>query len=218
MNIGPPVAKDENLQFFGKVMASISHEIKNVMAIINEKSGLIKDLTLIAQKGMPLDVNRVQSIADDLRTQIKRADTIVKNMNKFAHSVDEEMQEVNLSELTGLMTLLAERTVSRLGVSLHFQPVPSDIIIRTRPFLLEFMIWKCIELSMDRCGETKSVNISLEKKEHHAQLLFMIDNKSLEQTLPTKDISWLMESLQAGLTIHAQESQLILSLPDKLAE
>ena len=31
------------LQFFGKMTASISHEIKNVMAIINESAGLLDD-------------------------------------------------------------------------------------------------------------------------------------------------------------------------------
>jgi len=218
MSTAQPVAKPETLRFFGRVVASISHEIKNVMAIINEKAGLLKDLTLIAQKGMPLDVNRVQSIADDLQTQIKRGDAIIKNMNKFAHSVDEEMQEVNLSELTGLMIMLAERTASRLGVSLHFQPASSAVVIRTRPFFLEFMIWKCIQLAMERCGEDKSVNIALEKKDHHAQLRFVVGNKGLEDKIPLEDISWLMENLNAGLTVHARESQLILSLPDKMTD
>ena len=31
------------LQFFGKVSASISHELKNVLAIINENAGLLED-------------------------------------------------------------------------------------------------------------------------------------------------------------------------------
>jgi hypothetical protein len=35
--------------------ASISHEIKNVMAIINESAGLLEDYSLMAEKGMPID-------------------------------------------------------------------------------------------------------------------------------------------------------------------
>lgn len=217
MNTGSSAAKDENLRFFGKIVASISHEIKNVMAIINEKAGLLKDLTLMAQKGMPLDVTRVQSIADDLQTQIKRGDAIIKNMNKFSHSVDEEIQEVNLCELAGLMTTLSERFASRLGVNLHFQPVSSGIMIRTRPFLLELMIWECIQIAMERCGENKAVNISIEKKNHHVRIRFTIGNNLPEQTLLRDDMSWLIQILQAGLAIHAQESQLVLSLPNSLS-
>ena len=33
----------EGFQFFGKMSASISHEIKNALAIINENAGLLED-------------------------------------------------------------------------------------------------------------------------------------------------------------------------------
>jgi hypothetical protein len=41
---------ETGLQFFGKMSASISHEIKNVMAIINENAGLLEDLTVDERK------------------------------------------------------------------------------------------------------------------------------------------------------------------------
>lgn len=217
MNTDQQVAKDEDLRFFGKVIASISHEIKNVLAIINEKAGLLNDLTLMAQKGKALDVNRVQSISDDMRTQIKRGDAIIKNMNKFAHSVDEELQQVNLMELTGLMTMLAERSASRFGVSLSFKPAQSGLLVRTRPFLLELLIWNCLQFAMARCGEDKTVTIDIGQSAHGPQITFLLRNKNLEETLPVENWSWLLEILCADLRVHVAESQLILSLPEKIA-
>ncbi len=41
----------DGLRFFGMINASISHEIKNVLAIISESAGLMEDLLLLAQKG-----------------------------------------------------------------------------------------------------------------------------------------------------------------------
>jgi hypothetical protein len=41
----------ESLAFFGKINASISHELKNVMAIISETAGLLKDLSDMAATG-----------------------------------------------------------------------------------------------------------------------------------------------------------------------
>ena len=41
-------AAETGLQFFGKMTASISHEIKNVLAIINENAGLLEDLALLS--------------------------------------------------------------------------------------------------------------------------------------------------------------------------
>ena len=45
------IVTESGLQFFGKMTASISHEIKNVLAIINENAGLLEDLALMADRG-----------------------------------------------------------------------------------------------------------------------------------------------------------------------
>ncbi|NNG12708.1 MAG: sensor histidine kinase, partial [Halobacteria archaeon] len=39
----------QELRYFGKVTASISHELKNVLAILNEHTGLLQDLTAMAE-------------------------------------------------------------------------------------------------------------------------------------------------------------------------
>ena len=43
----------DSLAFFGKVSASISHELKNVMAIISETAGLLGDLSAMARGVQP---------------------------------------------------------------------------------------------------------------------------------------------------------------------
>ncbi|MEE4112297.1 MAG: hypothetical protein V2I40_05740, partial [Desulfobacteraceae bacterium] len=45
----------DSLAFFGKVNASISHELKNVMAIISETAGLLGDLSEMARGGGSVD-------------------------------------------------------------------------------------------------------------------------------------------------------------------
>jgi hypothetical protein len=51
--------------------ASISHEIKNVMAIINESAGLLEDYSLMAEKGMPIDPERLKVYLKELRLRFK---------------------------------------------------------------------------------------------------------------------------------------------------
>ncbi len=63
------MAENENmlaqagLRFFGKMSASATHEIKNTLAIINESAGLLEDLSLMAQKGQPMSIPRVNDIS-----------------------------------------------------------------------------------------------------------------------------------------------------------
>jgi C4-dicarboxylate-specific signal transduction histidine kinase len=213
MNHTPHTAEEENLRFFGKISASISHEIKNVMAIINEKAGLLKDLTLMAQKGMALDVLRIQSIADDLRTQIKRGDAIIRNMNKFAHSVDEKTAEVNLSEVTGLMVLLSERFASKHGVTL-IAPIPqAGPVIRTRPFLLEQLIWQCLQALMERCGDDKTIALEAAPSDPGVQIRFLVRDKGAWESFPLDSVSWILKILHAEVRGLNGGSGLVVSLP-----
>ena len=62
------------LRFFGTMTASISHEINNVLAMVNELSGLFADSLMLAQKkGRPLDPERLAGIVDRA-TRIERTE------------------------------------------------------------------------------------------------------------------------------------------------
>lgn len=106
------------LQFFGRVSASVSHEIKNVFAVINEAAGLIEDFTLMAGKGMPLDPERLKKAANAIQGQIRRGDTIVKNMNAFSHSIDEPVRDTDMVLTLELTVALATRLADMRQVTL----------------------------------------------------------------------------------------------------
>lgn len=97
------------LRFFGKISASVSHEIKNIFAVINEAAGLVEDFTLMTEKGMPIEPERLKRVANSIQGQIQRGDAIVKNMNALAHSTDEDIQKVDLVEALSLTVSLATR-------------------------------------------------------------------------------------------------------------
>ena len=62
MGVQPDIIAETGLQFFGRISASISHELKNVLAIINENAGLLEDLTSMADRGKPIDSARLKAI------------------------------------------------------------------------------------------------------------------------------------------------------------
>jgi signal transduction histidine kinase len=105
----------EGFQFFGTMSASISHEIKNALAIINENAGLLEDYALLAEKGRPIDPERLKVLAGQVMKQIKRADNLVKRMNRFAHSADEPLKNIDLGETLELITAIAQRVASMRG-------------------------------------------------------------------------------------------------------
>jgi len=147
MNVQYDAIGGAGLRFFGKVSASIAHEIKNVLAIINENAGLLEDLSYAAQRGSTIDPERLNRACRQFTKQIQRADGIMKNMSHFAHSVDEFDRQINLYELTALVANLAGRLAAMRKLTIQVTPPPTPLIFFGNPFLLQNLIWLCLEFA-----------------------------------------------------------------------
>jgi signal transduction histidine kinase len=208
-------SEQENLQFFGQIVSSVSHDIKNVMAIINEKAGLLEDFAAMAKMGRPLDVARISGLADDLKRQIQRGDEIIRNMNRFAHSVDEPVAEVDLSELTGLIVGLAKRTAAQQGVTLDYHPAEKTSMVRTRPFPLQSVIWHCLRTGIDSCGENKSVEIRVAADGNTGRIQVSLQDKGLPAggDFPSDAVTALLSDLGAAININENPHAVVLTIP-----
>jgi signal transduction histidine kinase len=152
------------LAFFGAVAASISHEIKNRMAIINEQAGLLEDFVLIAEKGGQIDLNRLKRLSDSVKNQVKKSDHIIKNMNRFAHSVDSPRDRVEVGPLIELTVQLAARTADQKGVELKVDTGAEKAELTTAPFLLMNLVWLSIEAALAASPSGSAVFLGWEKK------------------------------------------------------
>ena len=207
---------ETGLQFFGKMTASISHEIKNVMAIINESAGLLEDYSLMAEKGMPIDPERLRVVSDRVANQIRRANGITKNLNSLAHSVDEFQKSVDIKETLELAVGLTGRFADMRSVILDFQP-PSDFpAVVTSPFHLLNLIWQVLDFAMDASGAGKRVGLTFEAGPTSVKIRFTgieaLTNVP-ETVFPTAKEAALLHML--GATIHqdAEKGEINLVLP-----
>lgn len=139
----------ESLRFFGKVSASVSHEIKNVFAVINEGAGLLADLTLMAEKGMPIDPGRLKRVADSIQGQVRRGDVIVKNMNRLAHSTDEGVRQVEVQQLLELTIALATRMADMKQMTLEMGDC-DDVTTSLEPFAFIRLVYGAISQALER--------------------------------------------------------------------
>jgi signal transduction histidine kinase len=211
-----PIPEDTGLAFYSKVSASISHELKNALAVINESAGFLEDVTLMAKKGKPLDPDRLGALAGTILKQVQRADIIVKNMNRLAHSLDEKQAAVDLSSLLELMLRVSERIAVNRGVTVSGQFPEAPISINTRPFFLETLIWLLLDLSMNICGEPRKVTVTLSRTGSGSDIEF---SGLSSLTGPAGDefaagkAALLLKALGATMKIWENEGRLVVSLP-----
>ncbi len=202
------------LQFFGKMSSSNFHEIKNVLAIINETAGLLEDFS---EKGIPADPERLRSLALKIMKQVQRADGIVKTINRFSHSVDRPTDKVNIADFLTFMVGLSERFAMMRGVALKPQPPDTPLLITTAPFLLENLVWLCLDFAMDAAGSGKTVGMSAEKAENNGVRIRFTNldglTGSMINTFPTEREKALTDALRAEIINDIGAKEIILRLP-----
>jgi len=201
----------EGFHFFGKITASISHEIKNALAIINESAGLLEDFSLLAEQGRPIDPGRLKILAVSVLKQVRRADELVKRMNRFAHSADQPVSRIDLGEIVGLTASLAQRLALLREASLEFAPPGKEQGVATRPFLLANLIWCCLEHLLTR--GSKAISLTLE--ERGEQVVIRVSGRAdgaavPDQSFPGAPETALLLALPAELRIEDSEGERVL--------
>jgi K+-sensing histidine kinase KdpD len=127
-------------QFVAAVCASLSHEIKNCLAIINENAGLMGDLAMLASQGRPVDPERHTRIAQTVKKHVRRADELVRHLNRFAHSGDVGSRELDLAGTIYFAVTLFERTALKAGRRLA-AVCGEGLIVETAPLGLLQLLW-----------------------------------------------------------------------------
>lgn len=163
--------REKNLAFFGAVTASLSHELNNVCTIINELGGLLGDHMLMAEKGKPVDVERLKGISSKIGSQVQRGKETVKQLNNFAHSVDHPMESVTLSEILEQLIASSRRLAALKKADLVGRFEGDDVEIRTSPFgLLQAVFW-CVKMAIDAVESGETIVIRFEPAEGGATII-----------------------------------------------
>ena len=161
---------EKGLAFFGAITASVSHELNNVISIIDQTAGLLQDLLIGAQHGRPISEERLQRMADNVRNQTERGIGIIKRFNTFGHSADDPVREFELNSLIENLTELNQRFALMKKTSLDFQPADEPLSITNSPFLLQQLLFLCIRRFLSFSQPEDSVFISLRPDEADVHL------------------------------------------------
>ena len=155
--------KIQEIGFMGKVTASLSHEIKNTLAIINESVGLMGDLLRRDAPDAWPTYSRLTTLLASIEEQVQRSAGIVKRLNQFAHSMDKSLAELDLNETVNQTVLLAQRFANLRRVNLETQLESKPLYIRSDPFRLLYVIFGFIERAINCSPKESEVKVKTER-------------------------------------------------------
>jgi hypothetical protein len=132
---------NEKPRFSGKVTASVTHEIQNVLAIIKERAGLMQDLLALGGTLPAQDLtDRIKTSLEAIQTQVKRGVRLTSGLNGFAHTADHDRIEIDIPDLVGRLVFITERLTR--GKEIVTQAVPSTrpLPLLTDPLLFQMAV------------------------------------------------------------------------------
>jgi hypothetical protein len=138
-------ADDREIRFFGRVAASFTHELKNVLAIVKETAGLMEDLLALTPEGVFPHQPRFQRGVTTILEQVSRGVNLSTRMNRFAHSPDHAVAQVDLNETVDQVCLLAERFARIKGVGLGAVMAEKPPTILSCPVKVLLSVFKAYE-------------------------------------------------------------------------
>lgn len=210
------VARAE-MRFFGAVSAAISHEINNRFAVINEKAGLLQDLSVMMTRGKEVDPARLEVQSTKIIEQVRQAKEIVRNFNRFAHSVDMETAEVELGELLGFVAALYARKAASAEVTLSVSAPSEPVRLTTDPFVLQALIGRAIDIALSKAAGDRAVNLAVETAE--GSINVRLEGlggvtEPIDFSAAGEDLSALLASLGARFAAAPDGASLVLELAE----
>ncbi len=152
----------EDLAFFGKIGADISHEMRNVLSIVGENAGLLDDQLAFAEKsGKGLDHERAKKISARIVRQVTRGARTMERFSRFAHAADTEVASSDLTAISETMAALAERHAVLAGCKLETDLPDEAIHVKANPFILQHAVFSAIELILESLESGQVVTIRL---------------------------------------------------------
>jgi C4-dicarboxylate-specific signal transduction histidine kinase len=207
---------EAGLQFFGRMSASISHELKNALAIIKENAGLLSDYIHMMGKGTPVAPDRFDKIAGRIETQTRRADAIIKNLNQFAHSVDIPAKSVDLNDIQELLVALHRRPAAMRQVELASRAAEAAVMVTTNPFLLLNLLGLVLTHALHAVPAggimTLAVDLAQSEAEFHFEGLQNLADLP-EVHFPEEHENALLTALSAKAIIEPKACRIVVRVP-----
>ncbi len=220
--------EDREVAFFGKITAGITHELKNVLAIIRESAGLMEDIMSISPEALITHQEKVQNSLNKIKDQVERGVNLTDRLNKFAHSSDEAVGEVDLYRTVEQFVALSQRfaRLKNIIIKTDFpgQPGPGAILI-TRPIQLQMVLFAAIECCFSAMPTGGIIHIGLEQHPEKSVIRVLCEGDLPEKTEFENNLSsferWpVLQKITAALNGSAGLAEfaygLVLSLPNEI--
>jgi signal transduction histidine kinase len=156
----------DKARFMGRMAATVSHDLCNVLATIQQASGLLGDYLALSRKEQLKSMglrpkfkynDKFEEIIAQVQAQVNRGQDMCDQLSRLAHSPDEGQDFADLAQAVELLVKLSTRVAKKHKVRLLVMPAP--MCCRAQANLVEVLAaleagllgvaWECRESQAD---------------------------------------------------------------------
>jgi C4-dicarboxylate-specific signal transduction histidine kinase len=138
------------IAFMGQVTAGVTHEIKNVLAIIKESSALLQDIIDLGKGDAVPKTEQIEKVVSRIQKQVARGNTQLTSLNWLAHTLSDGVSSIEINDMSSEVVNLMQRLARLKRVELEFQAMDRDVMIHTDVARLLVILAACIEYFLNR--------------------------------------------------------------------
>lgn len=212
--------RDRLVYFMGQVVASYTHEIRNILAIISESNGLALDL-LALNKAQGTYQEKLNNSLNTVEEQVRRGEELSSYLNTFAHLPDNEEIDIDLNLYINMLISLCQRMAKRKKISLTWKEPNQKIMFRNKG--VEFVA--AIFTGLQGCLNLAVEEIVFQAEEQDNQIKLSLncqgniasetENQGLGDKLDTNWLESLAESLNGSYVIEDNPPAFVLQIPKR---
>jgi C4-dicarboxylate-specific signal transduction histidine kinase len=142
--------ESREVALMGRMTAGMTHELKNVLAIIKESAGLLHDILGLSKGDTVPKRDQLEKVASRIQAQVARGNEQLASLNWLAHSVSDRGAAVGIHELSSQIWKLMQRFARLKQVELVVEPSEPDVTIHTNVPRLLVVLVTCVEYYLNR--------------------------------------------------------------------
>ncbi len=147
--------------FMAKNLASSTHELQNILAIIKESSCLVEDVLHINGKPRLKHGDKLYHSLEVIGEQVDRAKGLLRSLNSFAHAVSDGAQTCDLVETGKQTAQLVERFVRLKEHTLQVVAESGSAHVACPPYEVMETLHLLITLAITNCTPKAPVVLRL---------------------------------------------------------